>query len=1298
MKLSVWFLPAVLLSGFCASAAAQPFYDDCATPIQIINFPQDIPYDTSTATTSVGLSACANFGEDLWYMAIAPFDGLFSVSHNFNPTQHAVYILPPGFTCPTDAEQLYCDSPSNQNASLTPAISGLTYLVRLSAFQGGGVSGILTIDFLEPPINDDCASPTTLNLPDVVAYDGTGSSGTPGLTCNVNRDIWYEVTPTLDGLISVDANPNNQSTAFAVDVAIYTAPGPGVCPTDADEVSCAGTDSVSFAALSGTSYLIRVGYPFGNAFASALLSVSQTFAPPANDDCTTAEVVAIPSSTMFDTTGATPDNTGLFCALNDDLWYLLTAPADGQIQTELGGGFSLQHQYYHLPLGAGTCPTDFDAASPCWNVTESWTDVVAGELYVLRIGQSQTGPTAGTIDLEFIPAISNDECTAPVPLAIPSTSIVTTLGSTPDTTGLQSCADNGDTWYSLVIPSTGLLHLLFDEFVTMGLYTNIGACPSDADLVFCDDEFEALVPVTAGQQLFLRLSTFNAFPPVTANLVLEVLLPAANDDCASGGPTPVTVPTALPVAWDNLTGSDDSNGLSCDVRRDLWYSFVPTQDGCVEFFNDSMARYAVYPAPGAGGCPLDPDLICYNPIFNQANRFDFPVLAGQEYLIRVGSNGNAQQSGNFTLSYVLCDPINVVCDDTISGQVTASFDVPPGTTYDSGVEVRVNGVFAATLPSGQTTYTELLPGGFAGVVQMSFTGLSSTLGTSDEITCASAIGAVPNNLCSTALPVGLGNTPLDNSIAIVDPAVPLNCTSIFTTATSDIWFSFTPAVDQQFTVSICNASFSSRLEVFDGTGGCPTSGGLIQCTFGACSLSFLGTTGVPYLIRVVALDNGVGFGDLNIVADCPQLSGLTCNYNCTSGELELSWTGGQHDSYDISSSVGVIATGLTTDSFLITNPAPGAQIYEVTGFCPNGSSTTGQCSAFVADLANPSANLVIALESFNFTGTAGGIDSGEVIANVLDALGQDVSVLSVPDFDQFPCLDPLTNAAQNIWVALGTYPFNYVLSVDEGNLLAQLAVDGRSIYLEGGDHWGANQGTSLLNDRDGVEPDLFGNIDNGDDSFTAMTGLNSGIVGGNFSLFGTVNYFQDNTLGDDRTDRLIVSGTDTTGQIPPDPFVTAGAIFANSDDTLSGEPPYVTAIVATHADGGRMISSSFEFGGYGGDLIGLMQGYLSYLTNAPPTGTMFRRGDTNGDNSINIADAIYLLGNLFPTGAPNVIGCLDSADANNDGSVNIADAIFILGALFVAQSTPIPAPSPECGTALDAPVQTGLPCDVETCP
>ncbi len=99
----------------------------------------------------------------------------------------------------------------------------------------------------------------------------------------------------------------------------------------------------------------------------------------------------------------------------------------------------------------------------------------------------------------------------------------------------------------------------------------------------------------------------------------------------------------------------------------------------------------------------------------------------------------------------------------------------------------------------------------------------------------------------------------------------------------------------------------------------------------------------------------------------------------------------------------------------------------------------------------------------------------------------------------------------------------------------------------------------------------------------------------------------------------------------------------------------------------------------------------------------FSRGDANGDNTFNIADAVCVLSYLFgPVGDPckeKVAACFDAADANDDGSVDISDGVYILQNLF-ASGLAIPPPYPGCG--LDPTLDNtgvGLDCQVyEYCP
>ena len=73
----------------------------------------------------------------------------------------------------------------------------------------------------------------------------------------------------------------------------------------------------------------------------------------------------------------------------------------------------------------------------------------------------------------------------------------------------------------------------------------------------------------------------------------------------------------------------------------------------------------------------------------------------------------------------------------------------------------------------------------------------------------------------------------------------------------------------------------------------------------------------------------------------------------------------------------------------------------------------------------------------------------------------------------------------------------------------------------------------------------------------------------------------------------------------------------------------------------------------------------------------FRRGNTNSDSGVDLADALYVVNYLF-AGGPEPT-CLDAADMNDDGSLDISDTMYLLNYLFVSGPPP-GSPGPQsCG-------------------
>lgn len=405
--------------------------------------------------------------------------------------------------------------------------------------------------------------------------------------------------------------------------------------------------------------------------------------------------------------------------------------------------------------------------------------------------------------------------------------------------------------------------------------------------------------------------------------------------------------------------------------------------------------------------------------------------------------------------------------------------------------------------------------------------------------------------------------------------------------------------------------------------------------------------------------------DASTVACCRAPTNLQATSDCLADTVALSWN--NEDIYDdilIRQNGSLVATlpGSATD-WVHTNPGNGGLAYTVQGECNGLSSQETLVRAAHAGYAGET-DIVLSLEGLQSGGDLGLIDSADGLKTALEASGRSVLVAPIGPLN-YPCLAQ----AEVIWILAGTFPNDYRIVTAEGNFLASLNEGGIPIYFESADHWGFQHTVSNLDARDGV--DQSGALADGDDSFTAMDGSAAPAI--DLSAYQDVPYLQDQLSSDD-TDRLAVALDDAGG-----PGGSA-VLWRNSPD-VAGEADYVTGIFQDNILGANMIVTSWEFGGLGAasERAEVAARYVAALTES----TLFVRGDTNGDGATNIADAVILLGYLFPgTGPGTTLSCQDAGDANDDGTLNLGDVISILSSLFGVNVIPLPAPNPECGPDL----------------
>ncbi|MEM7307679.1 MAG: hypothetical protein AAF682_13455 [Planctomycetota bacterium] len=261
---------------------------------------------------------------------------------------------------------------------------------------------------------------------------------------------------------------------------------------------------------------------------------------------------------------------------------------------------------------------------------------------------------AGLLTTLTVAAHSQDECAnaTPVPPGIPAFVSGSTLGATTSGVGCALI----DVWYEYTAPCTGTATATLcappgsaDFSVTLGGFS--GDCGSltllDCNSFACGDAPEISFPVTFDETYYIQVgSAFGEQGSFT--MVVDcngVFQP--NDFCSQ----------ATPIGEGFVSGSTvnaTTDGPGC-AAFDVWYRYTPSCSGVATASICSFGA-SFYATLGAydGTCGDLTLLECDSLFCGDAPLVSFPVEAGKEYYLQVGSAFGEQ--GSFNLD-VFCDPV-----------------------------------------------------------------------------------------------------------------------------------------------------------------------------------------------------------------------------------------------------------------------------------------------------------------------------------------------------------------------------------------------------------------------------------------------------------------------------------------------------------------------------------------------------------------------------------------------------------------------------------------------------------------
>ncbi len=184
-----------------------------------------------------------------------------SVWFSFTPTTKAYYDIS---LCDSDFDTSlrvyeYCEDPDPayseddcgvQSILTLKLIPGITYLIEVSGYSSYRGNYVLTVDFSDRPINDECEDA----LPVVINQTYTGSTDEA-----LDETHWYSFTPETSGSVDISLCGSD----FDTQLWVYQAPCPGTYLIW-DEDSCPGSYASHISAFDVTAeqtYLIKVcGY------------------------------------------------------------------------------------------------------------------------------------------------------------------------------------------------------------------------------------------------------------------------------------------------------------------------------------------------------------------------------------------------------------------------------------------------------------------------------------------------------------------------------------------------------------------------------------------------------------------------------------------------------------------------------------------------------------------------------------------------------------------------------------------------------------------------------------------------------------------------------------------------------------------------------------------------------------------------------------------------------------------------------------------------------------------------------
>ncbi|WP_452227189.1 T9SS type A sorting domain-containing protein [Lacinutrix cladophorae] len=419
--------------GTCSYSDSTYFYcpptnDECGSPIDLtssINTDGTCTMFTSAsnagATQSIAdpdtCASSSNNTNDVWFSFMASSEvmileylNIVSTSgYNTGGTIQATELLEG--TCGALTSM---DCFTTNYVTLTGLINGNTYYIRNNTRVDGEYAQDYDICLKEAPAapaNDECLDASAITVPVVDNTTETVSGTTVGAlasldnSCNASGfgDVWYEVTPTVDGLyeFSIEENPTGQTGT------IYYSIYEGSCGSlTAKTTSCNSNSDVVFSLTNGTSYYVMVQSSQINPGLTFDLNVTKLPDAVLNNDCSNPTVLLESTDSAgnnsivgnLDNSYPSPEAcTSSYKAV----WYSFTPTLTGMYHFDFTrvGAYYTVYNTDDCTSTSGNYVTGFS----CYNSGDKSGDLFAGDTYLISVHISATTSSSSEFTLFAYP-------------------------------------------------------------------------------------------------------------------------------------------------------------------------------------------------------------------------------------------------------------------------------------------------------------------------------------------------------------------------------------------------------------------------------------------------------------------------------------------------------------------------------------------------------------------------------------------------------------------------------------------------------------------------------------------------------------------------------------------------------------------------------------------------------------------------------------------------------------------------------------------------------------------------------